>query len=146
MASRYQPINRPQSSGPMLIERLVAAGSYITMGLIGFVWLLIGILTKNTLKPYLQYHIFQSIFISFAYFVLCIIAGLLLNGLSIIPLVNQVVMQITLFLNMPLIFSFSLIQVTIYAVIIYLVATSIQGQYSYLPWVSNIIKANLRNS
>jgi len=145
MASRYQPVNRP-NSGPMLLERLIAAGSYISMGLIGFVWLLIGIATKNTLKPYLQYHIFQSIFISFAYFVLCILAGLLLNALSIIPFVNQLVMQITLYLNMPLIFSFSLIQIVLYALITYLVVTSVQGKYSYLPWVSNIIRANLRNS
>jgi len=144
MASRYQPVNRP-SGGPLLLERLIAAGSYITMGLVGFVWLLIGIVTKNTLKPYLQYHIFQSVFISFAYFVLCILAGLLLNALSIIPFVNQLVMQITLFLNMPLILSFSLIQIVLYALIAYLTVTSIQGKYSYLPWVSNVIRANLRN-
>ena len=136
---RYQP------SKPALIEKLVAAGSYLTMGLIGFVWILLGIFTKSALRPYLKYHIFQSIFISLAFFLVSQFLGLILSILSVVPLVNQIIMQFTLYLNMPLIFSFSLIQVTINLVIFYLVITSLQGKYSYLPWVSNIIRANVRS-
>jgi hypothetical protein len=72
--------------------------------------------------------------------------GLLLSILSVVPFVNQIIMQFTLYLNMPIFFSFSLIQVVINTVILYLVVTSLQGQYSYLPWVSNIIKANVKSS
>ena len=136
---RYQP------SKPALIEKLVAAGSYLTMGLIGFVWILLGIFTKSALRPYLKYHIFQSIFISLAFFLVSQFLGLILSILSVVPLVNQIIMQFTLYLNMPLIFSFSLIQVAINLVIFYLVITSLQGKYSYLPWVSNIIRANVRS-
>ncbi|HNW26217.1 MAG TPA: hypothetical protein PLG15_01025 [Candidatus Gastranaerophilaceae bacterium] len=131
---------------PLMIEKIIAGLSYITFGFVGFIWLLIGIFTKNSLRPYLKYHIFQSIFISIAYFLVCQFLGLILNILSIIPFINQIVMQITLYLNMPLFFGFSIIQVAIYAVIFYLVATSFQGKYSYIPWISEIIKANVRNS
>lgn len=137
---RYQP------SKPALIEKLVAAGSYLTMGLIGFIWILLGIFTKSALRPYLKYHIFQSIFLSLGFFLLSQFLGLLLSILSVVPFVNQIIMQFTLYLNMPIFFSFSLIQVVINTVILYLVVTSLQGQYSYLPWVSNIIKANVKSS
>ena len=48
------------------IERIIAPLSYITMGMVGFIWLIIGLFTKARLKPFLQYHIFQSIFIALA--------------------------------------------------------------------------------
>lgn len=138
--------NRYQPQAPLLIEKLIAALSYLTMGFVGFFWLLLGIFTKSKLRPFLQYHIFQSIFISIAYFLICQFLGLIMNILSIIPLVNQLMMQITLLLNMPLILSFSLIQIAVYAVLLYLVTTSFQGQFSYIPWVSDIIKANVRTN
>lgn len=138
--------NRYPQTEPLLMEKLIASLSYITFGFVGFLWLLLGIITKNNLRPYLKYHIFQSIFISIAYFLLSAFLGLIMNILSVIPLVNQLVLQFTFYLNAPLLFGFSLIQLVIYAIIIYLAATSFQGQYSYLPWISEIIKANVKNS
>lgn len=137
---------RYSQNEPLLMEKIIASLSYITFGFVGFFWLLLGIFTKNNLRPYLKYHIFQSIFISIAYFLISAFIGLIMNILSIIPLVNQLVLQFTFYLNAPLLFGFSLIQVLIYAVIIYLVVTSFQGQYSYLPWISEIIKTNVKNS
>lgn len=138
--------NRYPQTEPLLIEKIIASLSYITFGFVGFFWLLLGILTRNKLRPYLKYHIFQSIFISIAYFLLSAFIGLIMNILSIIPLVNQLVLQFTFYLNAPLLFGFSLIQIVIYAIIIYLAVTSFQGKYSYLPWISEIIKTNIRNS
>lgn len=131
---------------PLLIERIIAALSYITMGFVGFIWLLIGIFTKNNIRPFLKYHIFQSIFISIAFFLLGAFLGLLMNILSLVPFVNQLVLQITFFLNAPLLFGFSLLQIIIDLILLYLAFTSFQGQYSYLPWISEIIKANVKNS
>lgn len=131
---------------PLLMEKIIASLSYITFGFVGFIWLILAIFTKNNLRPYLKYHIFQSIFISIGYFLLSKFIELIMNILSIIPLVNQLVLQVTFYLNAPLLLGFSLIQVVIYAIILYLVITSFQGQYSYLPWISEIIKTNVKNS
>lgn len=133
-------------SEPLLIEKIIAALSYITFGFVGFFWLLLGIFTKNSLRPYLKYHIFQSIFISIAYFLLGQFLGLIMNILSMIPFINQLVLQFTFYLNAPLIFDFSVIQIFVYSIIIYLVATCLQGKFSYLPWISEIINANVKNS
>ncbi len=128
---------------PFMVERIVAALTYLTMGMVGFIWLIIGLFTKARLKPFLQYHIFQSIFISLGFAVLSILIGWISNLLSFIPIINQIVAQITFWLNMPLIFDYSLIQAVIYLFLIYLAITSFIGKYSYIPWVSDIIDQNI---
>ena len=133
-------------NSPFLIEKIIASLSYITMGFVGFIWLLIGIFTKSNLRPYLKYHVFQSIFISIAYFLSSALLGLILNILSLIPFVNQLVLQLTYYFNAPIIIGFSLIQLAVYAVIFYLVITCLQGKFSYLPFISEIIEANVKNS
>lgn len=128
---------------PYMIERIVAALTYLTMGMVGFIWLIAGLFTKARLKPFLQYHIFQSIFIALGFTVLSIFIGWLSNLLSFIPIINRLVAQITFLLNMPLFFDYSLLQTLIYTVLIYLAVTAFMGKYSYIPWVSDIIDQNI---
>lgn len=128
---------------PYMIERIIAALTYLTMGMVGFIWLIAGLFTKARLKPFLKYHIFQSIFIALGFTVLSIFIGWLSNLLSFIPIINRLVAQITFLLNMPLIFDYSLLQAVIYAILIYLAVTAFMGKYSYIPWVSDIIDQNI---
>lgn len=128
---------------PYMIERIVAALSYFTMGFAGFIWLILGLFTKARLRPFMQYHIFQSIFISIAYFLLATLLGFVLNILSFVPFINRIVAQLTFYLNAPVFGPYSLIQTVIYAIIIYLAVTSFIGQYSRFPWISDIIDRNV---
>lgn len=128
---------------PEFIEKIVAALSYLTMGMVGFVWLIIGLFTKARLKPFLQYHIFQSIFIALAFTIIAMLVGWLSNLLSIIPIINKFVAQITFLLNMPVIFGYSFIQAILYLFIFYLAIQAYRGKYSYIPWVSEIIDHNI---
>lgn len=130
-------------NSPYLIERIVAALSYITMGMAGFIWLIIGLFTQARLKPFLQYHIFQSIFLSLAFVVISMFIGWASNLLSFIPLINKLVAQISFLLNMPFLFNYSVIQIGIYGFLIYLAFTSFMGKYSYIPWISDIIESNI---
>ena len=128
---------------PELIEKIISSTSYLTMGLTGFIWLILGLFTHARLKPFLQYHIFQSIFISLAFVVISIFVGWVSNILSFIPFINRLVAQITFLLNMPLLFDYSLIQIILYGFLIFLAVTSFMGRYSYIPWVSDIIDQNI---
>lgn len=130
---------------PYMIERIIAALTYLTMGMVGFIWLIIGLFTKARLKPFLQYHIFQSIFISLAFAVLSIFVSWVSNILSFIPIINRIVAQITFLLNMPVVFDYSLLQAVIYLLLIYLAVTAFIGKYSYIPWVSDIIDQNINH-
>ena len=130
---------------PEPIERIIAPLSYITMGMVGFFWLIISLFTKARLKPFLQYHIFQSIFISLLFAVIAIFLGWVSNLLSLIPFISTLVAQITFLLNMPVLLGYSIIQLIVYLLIIYLAVTSFLGQYSYVFWVSDIINQNFKN-
>lgn len=133
-----------QSRQISLIERIIAVATYLTMGFAGFIWLIIGLIRYSHLSKFLQYHIFQSIFISLAYVLLCYILGFILNILSFIPFINVLVAQIALFFNAPAIFGFSIIQAAIYILLFYLAGGSIAGKFTRIPWVSDIIAQNVR--
>ncbi len=126
-----------------LIEKIISGLSYLTMGMVGFVWLIVGLFTKARLKPFMQYHIFQSIFISLGFTVIAMLVGWLSNILSIIPLINKIVAQINFLLNMPILFGYSFIQTILYVFIFYLAIQAFRGRYSYIPWVSEIIDHNI---
>lgn len=132
------------SENPYMIERIVAALTYPTMGMIGFIWLILGLITKARPRAFTLYHIYQSIFLSIAYVVLSLLIGIVVNILSYVPLINKLVAQIVFWTNAPVFSGYSIIQTIIYAIILYLAVFAFMGRYSYFPWVSEIIKENLR--
>ena len=122
------------------IERIIAALTYITGGLAGFVWWIIAIILKKSVTPFLLYHIMQSIFLFFGYFLFVQLCKLLFIILYRIPLINAV----PYYLNMPIdmFFSLSIVEIITKSVILYLAITAFMGMYSYIPWVSDIINKN----
>jgi uncharacterized membrane protein len=124
---------------PYLIERLVSCLTYPTMGMIGFLWLILGLFTKSEFSYFSKFHIYQSIFLSIAYFLLSQIIAFLSNIASYIPLINKLVAQITFYFNMPLLFGYSVLQIVVYGTITYLAVFAFMGKFSYLPYVSEII-------
>lgn len=125
---------------PYAIERLLSVASYLTAGFVGFIWLIIAALLKKQVRPFLMYHIMQSIFLSIAFFLISQLAGLVYVILYKIPVINA----IPYLLNMPMLAGLSLIQLFTTTIILYLAITSGMGLYSYLPWISDIIKGNTR--
>ena len=131
------------SNKPYPIERILSAATYLTAGGAGFIWLIIAALARKHVTKFLMYHIMQSIFISIAFFLISIIGELVFVILYKIPLINA----IPYLINMPLpfIFNLSIVQAFTTTIILYLAITSGMGYYSYLPWVSDIIKGNTGN-
>lgn len=125
------------------LERLIAAASYI-FPLVGFIFIVLTYLMKKDLRPFLKYHIFQSIFIAFGLWVIVTGLGYAMNLVSIIPVVKNIVGMATFFLNTPLFFGFSVITLIYTVFVFYLILGALLGRASYVPWVSDIIKENLR--
>jgi len=136
--------NNSRYDNPFMIERIVSALSYLTSGVVGFIWLILGVLTKSGLRPFMKYHIFQSIFLAMGYFLLLIILEQLSVVINLIPIVRNIFSMITFPLVIPIIFGLSIIQILIYTLLFYLAVTSFMGRYSYIPWISEIIKKNVR--
>ncbi len=125
---------------PYPIERILSFATYLTAGGVGFVWLIIAAFLKKHVTKFLMYHIMQSIFISIAFFLIVTLFNLVAIVIYKIPIINI----IPYLLNAPIsfLFNLSIIQVCTTSVILYLAITSGMGYYSYLPWVSDIIKGN----
>ena len=128
---------------PYPIEKIISAATYLTAGGAGFVWLVVAALIKKTVRPFLMYHIMQSIFLSILFFLISVLGKMVYIILYRIPIINAV----PYFINMPIpfLFGLSIIQALTTAVILYLAITAFMGMYSYIPWVSDIIRGNTNN-
>jgi hypothetical protein len=125
-------------------ERIISALSYFTFGTVGFIYLLIAFFTKTNLKNFLRFHIFQSIFISILYFIVSTLLMLVMQILSVIPIINQIANRIYFWLNMPIVFNLSIVNTLIDVVLLYLIIMCLKGSFGYIPWVSDIIRENIR--
>lgn len=125
------------------MERVIAAATYLSMGMVGFVWIIFCAITKNNLRPFLKYHIFQSFFLIMALFLFNIFVSFVVSILGVIPFINMLVYKILFFFTAPMIVGLSIASLIMLALMIYLVFTSLQGKYSYIPWISNIIDSNV---
>ncbi len=132
---------------PTIPERIIAVLSYITSGIVGIIWLLIGALVKSNLKPFLKYHIMQSIFLMLLYYLIAHLLIFILNILAYVPFFNAIISTLNFFLNISLVhigpFHMSIINIFIFLFIIYLSIGTLKGKYVYVPWVSNVIKGNI---
>ncbi len=131
------------SNTPYIIERLIAAATYLSMGMVGFVWIIFCAITKNNLRSFLKYHIFQSFFLIMALFLFNIFVSFIVSILGVIPFINMLVYKILFFFTAPIVAGLSISSLFILALMVYLVFTSLQGKYSYVPWISNIIDSNV---
>lgn len=129
------------------MEKIVSILSYFFFSIVGCVWLIIGAVTKQNLKPFLKFHIYQSIFL---WILLTIVSQLLigiLNILGYIPYLNAFLGFIVFSLNVSLFkignISFSIILIAGVLFFLYLSIGVLRGKFSYVPWVSDIIKYNI---
>ena len=127
-----------------IIERIISAATYLTAGMAGFVWLIVAVLLNKRPTQFILYHTFQSIFLYIVYFIFFELYKLVFIIIAKIPIINAVMFMFNNLINSPitLLSGLSLLQAFTSAVILYLAITSFMGQYSYIPWVSDIINSN----
>ena len=137
-------MNYYNASSPSILEKIISCLSYFTMGFVGFLWLILAFFTKNELRPFLRYHVYQSIFLSIIYFLFSTFISLLLGILGYIPFLKRLVGMLVYMFSVPVIGHLSIISAFVLALIIYLAAGVIMEKYSYIPWVSDVINYNVR--
>lgn len=137
--------NNTYHYNPAPLERIIAMLTYLNCW-IGFIWLIIAAFLKKEIKPFMRYHIFQSIFIAFALFIIQMGLNLLVSVIDFIPVINKIVNIILNFFTtgLQIFFGYSVIQAFILLILVYLAIGAVLGKYSYLPVVSDIIKQNVR--
>lgn len=122
-----------------VLDRIIAGATYLTSCWIGAIYLIIMHLMKKNVSMFLYYHIIQAIFIFFGIFVIELLLGLFMQIFNVIPFVNVATRQAYYLFNMPVYMNYSVIQLFVYTLKLYLVITALMGLYSFIPKVSNII-------
>lgn len=122
------------NSAPYPMEKIISVATYLTWGLVGFVYLLIAFFTKLGLRPFLRFHIYQSVFLSLLFAVISMLFAPLVFW---IPILNKL-------FNVHFVGSLTIINLLIFLLLIYLCAGAILGKYSYIPWVSDVIKYHVK--
>lgn len=140
-------VNNYRNNQVVPIEKIISILSYFTFGMVGFVWIIIGAITKQNLRPFIRFHIFQSIFLSILFFLVSNFLILIINMLQIIPGINILAGILSFFFAVSIInigtLHLSIVQIAILLLLIYLSIGVLKGKYSYIPWVSDIIKYNI---
>ncbi|MBR6098765.1 hypothetical protein IKP85_03375 [bacterium] len=134
-----------RSTLPKMSERILAALTYMTAGTVGIVWLIVTTVRGNLPSRFGLYHIMQSIFIYLCYIIVNWIFWTVTELLSNIPFLNRLIRQLIYLFNGPFVFGYSVMQCLIYGVLLYLIVFSFMGLYAYLPFFSDVIKANFRD-
>ncbi len=128
-----------KSNSISFIDRLVSCLSYLTAGWAGLIYCVVLFFRKKTLSRFLRYNIFQSIFFSLFYFVLCAVLGFVCDLLLHVPLLNYLISQLYLIFNKPVFFAYSIIQVFVMGLFVYMAVFSLLGKYPRVYWVSSRI-------
>lgn len=124
-------------------DKIISVASYFTMGLAGFVYLIVLTLQKASMKQFLKYHIMQSIFVSILMYVITLVMQIIIGVGQHVPVVNDLIKIIWVLLMGNLGLGFSVVNVLVVGLILYLSIGAIMSKYSYIPWVSDNIKQML---
>ena len=126
---------------PSLKNRIISSLSYLTSGLVGFIWLIVSHIRHDRLSAFTRFHIFQSIFIFIFIYVVGLVLNILLGIVQIMPLIGPLVVNINLFLTKwPVILGHSLTESFIIALSLYLAISAFLGRYGEVPWVSDTVR------
>lgn len=122
-----------------IFDRLVSFVSYLTVGCVGMIVIILMYLRKKTPSHFLRYNVYQSIFFSLLFCVISLGLDLLFKFLSYIPFVKYLVAQISFMFHRPILFDYSAIQVFMLVLIFYTAGVSLLGRIPRVYWVSKII-------
>jgi hypothetical protein len=127
---------------PNLFDRGISAASYLTMGFVGFIWMIICYVAGKPPMPFVKYHIIQSIFISIILYIFNILSHIILGFIGIIPFIGALINNIVYyFASYPtMLFNLSILQLILSMLILYLTVSSLMGKFTVIPWVSENIR------
>ncbi len=123
-----------------LSDKIISCLTYLTTGWAGVIYFVYLYLRKKVPSRFLRYNVFQAIFISLLFFLVSEVVEIMCNFLSVIPIIKVIVLFFVFIFNRPVLFQYSLIQVFIIGLFLYMALWSLMGRYPKVVWVSKIIQ------
>ena len=125
-----------------LFDRIIAAGSYLTLGTVGMIWFLISVLVvKKPMRRYLTCNIIQSFILSILYAILSLAYGIFIGLLTSIPVIGTLFLKLHIFLfATPIFNTMNFINYLILLFLCYLSLIALFGKLPYVPYITDIAK------
>ena len=130
------------NSEAALFDRLIAAGSYLTLGTIGMIWFLINaVVIRKPFNRYLMCNIIQSFVLSIVYAILSLAYNIFADLLMNMPLIGKLFLKFHVFLfGTPIFNTMSFINFIIFIFICYLSIIALFGKLPFVPYITDISK------
>lgn len=123
-------------------DRILATGSYLTLGFIGMIWLIVSMLiVKKPMSRYLTCNIVQSFVLSILYAILSLAYSIFIGLLTSIPFIGGLFLKLHIFLfATPVFNTMNFINYLILLFLCYLSIIAIFGKLPYVPYITDIAK------
>ncbi len=131
------------NSDVLPIEKIIAVLSYLTMGIIGLIWFIIAHSLKKRLRFFLMYNISQSIIISIFLAIFKLIADIILPIIALIPFIDIIAACINFIISIKVLtipflnLSFSLFEIFLHILLLYIIAGIAAGRIFYVPYLTD---------
>ena len=126
-------------------DRIVSGITYFTFGIFGIIWLIYVNVAKKQMSPFVLFNIMQSCFITVLLAVIGYAYSIILNLILAIPVIGNMFKNFDLFFNgTPIYLGYSVSGLFMTILTFYLIIFSLLGKRPFVPFISPIIKANVR--
>ena len=133
------------------LEKIISILSYMSMGIIGVLWIILAYVMKKNLKFFLMYNITQSMVISIVLAIVKLALDLILPILSVIPILSYIsaifnyLISIKLIRLYPLGISFTILELVVFVILAYICVGVLAGRIFYVPVLTNFMQKVLKN-
>lgn len=125
-----------------LFDRLIAAGSYLTLGTIGIIWLLISaVVIKRPMGGFLTCNLIQSFVLSIFYAIFSLAYNIFIGILISLPFAGKMFLKLHIFLfEAPIFSTMSFINYILLLFVCYLSVIALFGKLPFVPYITDIAK------
>ena len=133
-------------------EKIVSVLSYVTMGIIGLIWIIIAHFMNRKIKYFLLYNIVQSMIISIILAIFKLLTDILLLLVSKIHFLDFLAAIVNLLISVKIVrfqtigLSFSLIELLVFLLLVYICIGIFFGRIFYIPFLTDFMQKILRKS
>lgn len=129
-----------------LLEKIISTLSYITMGIVGLIWIIIAYANKKSLKYFLMYNISQSMVIAILLAILKLILDIVLSIFAVIPFLSYITAIFNYIISIKIIriyglgLSFTLFELLVFILLSYIIAGIFIGRIFYIPMLTSLMQ------
>ena len=129
-----------------LLEKIISVLSYITMGIVGLIWIIIAHFYKKSLKYFLMYNITQSMVIAIILAILKLFLDLILSIFGLIPVLSYIAAIFNYIISVKIIriyglgWSFTISELLVFILLAYIIVGIIVGRIFYIPALTTIMQ------